>query len=250
MKISIITTTYNSENTIEDTIRSVQIQKYHSIEHIIIDGASTDNTLAIIRNIRDERLVLFTAPDNGIYDAMNKGLSYATGDIIAFLNSDDFYIDSTVIETLVNKLIRDNVESIFADLFYVNPTNITKITRKYKSGPWSPTLFRFGKMPAHPTFLAKKSCYDRFGCFDLSFKIAADFELLTRFLYKHSISFSYYPFPIIKMRTGGVSTSGFSSSLLLNREIIRACRKNGLWTNFILISLKIPFKIMEKVFLK
>lgn len=243
-KVSIITVSFNSEKTIEDTIKSVRSQDYPNIEHIIIDGLSTDNTMKIVSKYYTGSNII-SEKDNGLYDAMNKGLDLATGDIIGFLNSDDFYSSRSSVRELVDKMTAKRTSSIFADLVYVHPDNLKKDIRYYKSGPWFPWMLRFGKMPAHPTFLAKKECYDMCGYFDCSFKISADYELLVRMLHKNRISYAYLKKPVVKMRLGGVSTAGVRSSLKLNSEIVKACQKNGLRTNIFLILLKVPFKLTE-----
>ena len=247
MKVSIITVAFNSAATIRDTIESVLSQDYPQIEYIVVDGGSTDGTLDIAKEYgsRIDRLV--SEPDRGIYDAMNKGIELATGDVIGFLNSDDMYIDSKVVTQLMTAMNSQMADCVFADLIYVAPENTNKVLRYYNSARFKPSLFQYGWMPAHPTFFAKKTVYEKSGSFSLDYKIAADFEMLVRMLAVKNTSYAYLPKPIVRMRAGGISTAGLNHSLLLNREIVKACRANGINTNLAKVLLKIPIKLMELV---
>lgn len=247
MKVSIITVAFNSATTIRDTIESVLSQDYPQIEYIVIDGGSVDGTLDIVKEYGPRVAKLISEPDRGIYDAMNKGIQIATGDVIGFLNSDDMYIDSQAVSQLIAAMKSHKVDCVYADLIYVAPENTNKILRYYNSARFKPSLFQYGWMPAHPTFFAKKSAYDKSSLFSLDYKIAADFELLVRMLAVDGTSYTYLPKPIVRMRAGGISTSGLSHSLLLNREIVKACRANGINTNLAKVLLKIPMKLMELV---
>jgi len=244
MKISIITVVWNNKETIKDAIDSVLNQTYKNIEYIIIDGASTDGTIEIIKAYGNKITKFLTESDKGLYDAMNKGISLATGDVVGILNSDDFYIDNDVIEKVIKVFNTKDVDSMFADLVYVNPDNLKKIVRYYDSSKFNPNRFAYGWMPAHPTFFVKKEIYQKYGGFKLDYKIAADYEILVRFLKKHTISYSYLNEVIIKMRTGGVSTSGLKSTYILNKEIIKACKENGISTNWLKVLSKYPSKIL------
>ena len=244
MKISIITATYNSEMTVRDTIESILSQDYPDIEYIIIDGASTDETVEIIKSYESKIAKFISEPDRGMYDAMNKGIQLATGDVIGILNSDDFYADSNVISNVVNSLRESRTDSIFGDLVYVSSHNLTKITRYYSSAHFHPRLFAYGWMPAHPTFFVKRWAYEQYGLFQTDYKIAADYELLTRFLARHQLSYTYLPMVMVRMRTGGASTTNLKSNWILNREIIRACAENSIQTNW----LKVLSKYFKKVF--
>ena len=244
MKISIITVVYNNKKTIQDAIDSIVNQTYQNIEHIIIDGASTDGTIEIIQNYGDKITKFISEPDKGIYDAMNKGIALATGDVVGILNSDDFYIDDHVIEKVVNIFQEQEVDSLFADLIFVKPHNLDKTIRYYDSSKFNPSKFAYGWMPAHPTFFVKRNIYKKHGVFKTDYKIAADYELLVRFLEKYKISYYYLQLPIIKMRIGGVSTSGIKSNYILNKEIIRACKENDIYTNWFKVLSKYPSKIM------
>lgn len=244
MKISIITAVYNNKETIRDAIDSILSQTYKNIEYIIIDGASSDGTIEIIKSYGDKITKFVSESDNGIYDAMNKGIALATGDVVGILNSDDFYIDEHVIQKVVNIFQEKKVDSIFADLVFVKPDNLEKTIRYYDSSKFKPSKFAYGWMPAHPTFFVKRNIYEKYGLFKTDYKIAADYELLVRFLEKYKISYYYLQLPIIKMRIGGVSTSGIKSNYILNKEIIRACKENDIHTNWIKVLSKYPSKIM------
>ena len=244
MKLSIITVVYNNKETIRDAIESVLSQTYKDIEYIIVDGASSDGTVEIIESYGDKISKFITEPDNGLYDAMNKGLALATGDVVGILNSDDFYVDEFVIEKVVKVFEEKEVDSLFADLVYVKPDNLDKIVRHYDSSHFTPAKFAYGWMPAHPTFFVKREMYERYGLFKTDYIIAADYELLVRFLYRHKVSYYYLQEVITKMRTGGVSTNGIKSNWILNREIVRACAENGLKTNMFKVLSKYPQKFL------
>jgi len=244
IKISIITVVWNNKETIRDAIDSVLSQTYKDIEYIIIDGASTDGTVEIIKSYGNKITKFTSEPDNGLYDAMNKGIKLATGDVIGILNSDDFYIDEFVIEKVVKVFEEQEVDSLFADLVYVKPDNVKKTVRHYDSSQFNPEKFAYGWMPAHPTFFVKRSAYEKYGLFKTDYKIAADYELLVRFLYKHKLTYAYLQEVIIKMRMGGMSTSGLKSNWILNQEIIRACSENGISTNMFKVLSKYPQKLM------
>jgi len=244
MKVSIITAVYNNKETIQDAIDSVLNQSYKNIEYIIIDGASIDGTIETIKSYGDKITKFISEPDRGIYDAMNKGVALATGDVIGILNSDDFYIDEHVIEKVINIFQEEKVDSVYADLVFVKPNNLDKTIRYYNSSKFNPSKFAYGWMPAHPTFFVKQKIYKKYGVFKTDYKIAADYEILVRFLEKYKISYYYIQLPIIKMRIGGVSTSGIKSNYILNKEIIRACKENGIYTNWPKVLSKYPSKIM------
>ena len=244
IKISIITVVWNNKETIRDAIDSVLSQTYKDIEYIIIDGASTDGTVEIIKSYGNKITKFTSEPDNGLYDAMNKGIKLATGDVIGILNSDDFYIDEFVIEKVVKVFEEQEVDSLFADLVYVKPDNVKKTVRHYDSSQFNPEKFAYGWMPAHPTFFVKRSAYEKYGLFKTDYKIAADYELLVRLLYKHKLTYSYLQEVTIKMRMGGMSTSGLKSNWILNQEIIRACSENGISTNMFKVLSKYPKKFL------
>lgn len=246
MKVSIITVCFNSAKTIEDTIQSVLSQDYPDIEYIIIDGASSDKTLEIIERYRDKIAIVVSEPDLGIYDAMNKGIAQASGDIIGILNSDDVYNASNSVSTIVNAMTAKGVDCAFSDLVVVDSPQSNKVLRYYNSGQFTIDRFKYGWMPAHPTFFVKASIYKKVGPYALDYKISADYEMLIRILWVQRASYVYLPIPLVKMRWGGVSTSSSRQILLLNQEIVRACKANGINTNLFLLMLKIPRKMLER----
>lgn len=243
MKVSIITVVYNNAATIQDAIDSVLSQTYQNTEYIIIDGCSTDGTVDIVERYGRKITKFVSEKDSGIYDAMNKGIAHATGDVVGILNSDDFYIDEFVIEKVAREFESKNVDSVYANLVFVHPDNLDRITRHYDSSYFTPEKFAYGWMPAHPTFFVKRSAYEKYGVFRTDLKIAADFDLLIRFLHTHRLSYSHIKEVLIKMRVGGVSTSGLKSKILLNKEILQVCLDNGIKTNILKILSKYPAKI-------
>lgn len=245
MKVSIITATYNSAATVADTLRSVEGQTYSDIEHIVIDGMSKDDTLDIVRLYPHISRVVCEA-DKGIYDAINKGINMATGDIIGILNSDDFLSSPDVISQIVTQF-DNNTDAFIGDIAFVNPNDTSKIVRYYSAAKWGPKLFRWGFMPPHPSFYLKKEHYDRFGLHKMGYKIAADYELLIRMLYVNKLSYKYKPIQVVTMRTGGASTKNILSRYILNKEIVRACRDNGIYTNMFFLIFKYFIKVFEYI---
>jgi glycosyltransferase involved in cell wall biosynthesis len=242
--VSIITVVLNGESHLEDTINSVLSQTYENLEYIIIDGGSTDRTNEIIDSYSDNISKHISEPDEGIYDAMNKGISHSTGDLIGILNSDDYYNDNRVIEKIVQVFENHKTDSIYANIDYVSPNQDGKIIRKWISGPFKENSFRKGWHPAHPGFFVKKEIFQEFGLYDLSYKIAADFELMLRFLEKHKITNYYFPESIINMRLGGASNKNLWNILKGNKECYRAFRKNKLKVSFVYPL----FRLVPKVF--
>lgn len=228
MKVSIITICYNSEKTIGDTIRSVVSQSWKNIEYIIIDGKSTDDTLKIIAHHKEHIAQLVSEPDKGIYDAMNKGLKLASGDLIGILNSDDIFADENVIRDVVETISQKNCDSLYADLLYVNRDDTSKTFRYWKAGEYREGIFNKGWMPPHPTFFVKKKIYLEHGYFDTSLKSAADYEIMLRFLHRHKISVCYLPRVITKMRVGGKSNVTLTNRIKANLEDRKAWKINGL----------------------
>jgi len=246
LKISIITVSYNSQATIKDTIDSVASQTYKNVEHLVIDGASTDSTMTIVQNSPGITKYL-SQPDQGIYDAMNKGVTIATGDVVGILNSDDFYADDGVLSQVADIFQNPEIEACYADLIYVDQHDTSKVIRYWKSCNYHDGLFEKGWMPAHPTFFVRRQVYEQYGHFDLAFPRQADFELTMRFLAVHQVKSIYIPKIWIKMRTGGVSNNSISGVLKGNREAYRACKKNGLNIShpFIFIARKILSRIPQ-----
>jgi len=230
MKISIITVCFNSERTIADTINSVCQQTYPDIEYLIIDGQSTDGTLGIIQSHVKFNCIdtLISEHDSGIYDAMNKGISMASGDVIGLLNADDVYVDETILKQVADIFSNQDIDACYADLVYVDQLDGVKIIRYWKSSNYSSGMFERGWMPAHPTFFVRRNVYERFGKFDLSFQRQADFELTLRFLCVNKIRSIYIPRIWVKMRLGGISNRGLLGVISANLEAYRACKKHAL----------------------
>jgi len=244
MKVSIITVCFNSESTIENTIKSVLNQNYHNIEYIIIDGNSIDNTLKIISRYANKISKIITEDDFGIYDAMNKGLRISSGTIIGILNSDDVFADTNVVSRIVSEFkLNSQLDFVYGDVSFVNKSN--HLIRKYSSSKWSEKKLSYGYMPAHPTFYCKKKLFDDFGFFRTDFKIAADFELITRFCTSSKLKYSYIPKVLVNMSIGGISTQGIRSTFIINREIKYACNLNSLYTSYFRLYLRYFKKLYE-----
>ena len=249
MKISVITVTFNSESTLKDTIKSVLKQKYYNYEYIIIDGCSNDNSVNIIKEYEPKfggRMKWISEKDKGMYDGINKGIRMATGDVVGIINSDDFYHRTDVFD-IINKAFEEDkdVRAIYGDVRFVKPDNLEKTVRYYSSKHWKPWRFRFGFMPAHPTFFTYKENFEKYGYYQYDYHIAADYELLIRHLYTNKVPAKYVPVDFMKMRTGGRSTNGWKANVLLNKEIVRACKENGIWTCLPLLFMKYFIKVFE-----
>ena len=230
MKISIITSTYNSEKTVKDTLDSILNQTYKDIELLIVDGKSKDNTLEIVRRYEkmfQGKLRYISEPDKGIYDAMNKGIRMATGDVVGILNSDDLYMDNKVLEDIANAFNQNNVDAIYGNLIFVEEHDTNKVVRTWKGSQYYPESFLNGWHPAHPTFYVRREVYEKYGVFDISFNVSADFELMLRFIEKHRISNLYMDRTLIRMRMGGESTGSIGKIITGNKNVLRAFEKNG-----------------------
>lgn len=246
LKVSIITVCYNSGKTIRGSLESVIAQDYADIEYIVVDGGSTDNTLEIIDEYRDSISTLISERDNGIYDAMNKGVACASGDVVGLLNSDDFYETRHAISDVVAAFdCAPASDVVFGDVVFVAPSDLTRVTRYYSSAKFRPWKLRFGWMPPHPATFVRRRIYDCFGGYSLKYKISADYEIFVRWLLVNRLHYLRIDKVLVRMRAGGASTSGLKSSVKLNREIVRACRDNEIYTNIFFVLLKIPFKVLE-----
>ncbi len=245
MKVSIITATYNRASTIVRALSSIKNQTFRDVQSVIIDGASQDNTISLVTSLLEENDFLQSEPDLGIYDALNKGLAVAEGEIIGFLHSDDFYTDSNVISEVVDVFSDDTVDVVYGDVCFFSGRNVMKIKRKYQSDKLSKRNLAWGKMPAHPAIFIRRRVYKKIGCFDTGFKIAGDYEFLCRVINYADLKSIYISRVFINMQIGGISTSGFSNTILLNKEVLRAIRKNGIYTNLFMILSKYPSKIMQ-----
>lgn len=245
MKISIITIAYNSAETIEATIQSVIAQDYTDVEYIIIDGASKDATMDVVDRYRDQIAIVVSEPDKGIYDAMNKGVARATGEVVGILNSDDFYADNTVLSDVAARFKETGADAVYADLVYVERDNPDKVVRYWKSKPYKPGMFRKGWMPAHPTFFLKNECYRAHGTYSTELRSAADYELMLRMLEKHAISAVHLPRVLTKMRVGGQSNVSLKNRIRANKEDRRAWKMNGLTPAWYTLTVKPLSKLTQ-----
>lgn len=245
MKVSIITICFNSASTIEATIQSVISQNYQNIEYIIIDGASKDDTMRIVDRYRDKIALVVSESDKGIYDAMNKGVSAATGDVIGILNSDDIYADDSVIREIVETFQSNTCEGVYADLIYVNREDTSKVIRYWKSGAYKPGKFLRGWMPPHPTFFVKKEVYSKYGEYNTIFRSAADYEFMLRVIHKFKIPIAYLPRVITKMRVGGESNVTLKNRIRANKEDRQAWEINDIQPRFYTLWLKPLSKLIQ-----
>lgn len=247
MTISIITVTYNSASTVRYTFDSILSQTYHDIDYIVVDGGSQDGTVEIIKEYEkrfDGRMHWISEKDNGIYDAMNKGIRMAKGELVGILNSDDFFTSDDVLYTVAENLTED-LDAVYGDIHFVQPENLNKCVRYYSSRNFRPWAVRFGYMPAHPSFYIRRCIYERYGLYSLDYKIAADFDMTVRLFCKYKIRAKYIEKDFVTMRTGGISTSKISHRILITREDARACRSNGIYSNFLFCSIKYLTKVFE-----
>lgn len=244
MKISVITATYNSEATVRDTLTSISRQDYPDVEHIIVDGRSDDGTLDIVADFPHVKKIV-SETDKGIYDAMNKGIRLATGEVIGILNSDDIYIDPSVLSAVAQAFADPAVMTVYADLQYVHPDNLDRVKRTWITGPFKKKNFYYGWMPPHPTFFVRKEVYERIGVFNTDLRSAADYELMLRILLKNGMPAHYIPRVIVKMRAGGVSNASLRNRLRANREDRLAWKLNGLKPYFFTLYLKPLRKITQ-----
>lgn len=231
MKVSIITISFNTENTIAKTLKSVANQSYESIEHIIVDGGSKDNTLEICNSFSHISKII-SEPDNGVYDAFNKGLNLATGDVVGFLNADDVFYDNNSVHEIVNAFSKSNTDIVYGNLDYINEYG--KVIRKWTSKPYEAGLVKKAWMPAHPTFYCKKQVYIQLGGYNDNFKIGGDFELCLRFLEVHKVPSFYLNKKLVKMLVGGISNNGLKSKWIIYREELKAFKLNGINVNSVL----------------
>lgn len=245
MKISVLTAVFNNAGTISDCLASVAAQTHPDVEHIVIDGGSTDGTAELVRTRGPRVSKLVSEPDRGMYDALNKGLGLATGEVIAILNSDDVYADATALAQVADRMSAEGLDSCYGDIVYVRPDDLGKVVRRWKSGDYRRERFRNGWMPPHTACFIRRSVYDRFGAFDISFDIASDYEILLRFFYKHGISAAYIPEVLVKMRTGGRSAGSLRNIIKANAECYRSWGKNGLRANPARLLLKPLSKLLQ-----
>lgn len=251
LKISLITVSRNSSATIKTTLDSIVAQAYPDLEYIIVDGASTDSTLDIVRSYPGLITHCLSEPDQGIYDAMNKGIELATGNVIGILNSDDFFLSDNVLQDVAG-ILADNpeIEVLLGDVDFVSGNDLSRPVRRYSAGSFKPWMFLFGFMPPHPAVFVRKSAYERIGLFKIDYKIAADFDLLTRLLLVDGAKYQIANKTWVRMRSGGASTSGFKSNMVSTREMKKSLQENGLFASRFALLCRLPFKLLMQVMRK
>jgi len=251
MRITLITACYNSAPVIRTALESVLAQTWPELEYLVIDGGSTDGTVELLREAEPRfrgKMRWVSERDNGFYEALNKGIRMATGEVIGILNADDFFAADDILAQVAQTFDGAAVDCVFGDIRFVSAANLTKTVRYYSSKHFRPWLAGFGYLPAHPTFYCRRACFERFGTYRTDYKIAADHELLLRFLVKERIRYRYIPRVFTVMRMGGMSTRSVESTVILNRENLRACRANGLYSNRLMQLGKYLFKIPGLIF--
>ena len=245
MKISVITVSYNSAATLARTLRSVADQSYPEVEHIVIDGGSTDETAAIVRRAGAHVNRFVSEPDHGIYDAMNKGIAIASGEVIGFLNADDHYAHNDVLARMAEPFKQAPLDAVLGDVGFFRAHEPDRLVRRYRSARFSPRAIGWGWMPAHPSLFVRRAVFERVGTFKTDYRIAGDYEWVARAFGSGGIRYRYLPEVVVHMQTGGVSTRGWRNTILLNQEVMRACRENGISTNWLKILSKYPAKLLE-----
>ena len=245
MKISVITVCYNSAETIGHTLRTVREQTYKDIEHIVVDGRSTDNTLEVIAAEGPHVAKFISERDNGIYDAMNKGIQLATGDVVAFLNADDFYKDIGVLARVAQVMQAEQLDALYGDVEFFRPGQQDSVARRYNSGRFTAGRLGWGWMPAHPALFVRRGLFERYGSFRTDYRIAGDFEFIARVFSHTGLRHRHLPESVVRMQMGGISTSGWRATLQLNREMMRACRANAIQTNWLKMLARYPLKALE-----
>lgn len=246
--ISIITATFNSAKTLKDTIQSVLRQTNKDFEYLIIDGGSTDETIDIVKSYESEfsgRLKWVSEKDQGIYDAMNKGIKMASGDVVGILNSDDYFTSDDILQTVDNAFKSHEIDAIYGDIHFIRDGNPQKCVRYYSSRMFRPFWLRFGFMPAHPSFYCKREVFEKTGLYSLDYKIGADYEMMVRLFKKYRIMSQYINKDFVTMRTGGASNNNVRSRITLINEDVKACKENGVYTNSLFVMLKFMYKIFE-----
>lgn len=246
--ISIITATFNSARTLKDTIQSVLRQTNKDFEYLIIDGGSTDETIDIVKSYESEfsgRLKWVSEKDQGIYDAMNKGIKMASGDVVGILNSDDYFTSDDILQTVADAFKCQEIDAIYGDIHFIRDGNPQKCVRYYSSRMFRPFWLRFGFMPAHPSFYCKREVFEKAGLYSLDYKIGADYEMMVRLFKKYRIMSQYINKDFVTMRTGGASNNNVRSRITLINEDVKACKENGVYTNCLFVMLKFMYKIFE-----
>lgn len=251
MRVSIITATYNSGKTVRDTIESVLWQTFPDIEYIVVDGASKDDTMDVVCQYERKfggKLKIVSEPDKGIYDAMNKGIRMATGEIVGILNSDDFFTSNEVIQKVADAFEAEELDAVYGDIHFVKSGNLKKCTRYFSSRYFRPCLLRFGFMPAHPSFYCKKSVFEEYGLYDLQYHTASDFEMMVRLFGKHQIKAKYLNMDFVTMRVGGESTAGIASKKRVNNDISRSLKAHGVYSNQAMQVVRYVWRVCELIY--
>lgn len=248
LKVSIITVCFNSEEYIRTAIESVLAQEYENIEYIVIDGQSFDKTVSILNEYSEHIKHIVSEPDKGIYDAMNKGIALASGDVVGILNSDDFYPHKQVIAKVVRQFICNaDVDMVLGNVDFVEPGNLNKVVRFYSSFNFAVWKMRFGFMPAHPATFIKKIAYDKVGSYKLGYQIAADYEMFVRMFFVYKLTFSKLNEALVVMRMGGISSSGIKSNWIITEEILRSLKENSVYSNLFIVLLRLPVKFIQRL---
>ena len=249
MKISLITVTYHSEKTLADTLESVLAQTYEDVEYLVVDGSSKDGTLDILRAYEPRfggRMRWLSEPDGGIYDAMNKGIRMATGDVVGLLNSDDFFASAEVLERVAAALSADaSLDGVYGDVRYVDPADTRRTVRHYSSASFTRKKLVYGLMPAHPSFYARRACFEKYGLYDTRYRISADYDMFVRLIWKGDVRLQYLPFDFVDMRSGGASSAGLKVHRTIMREHLRIAREHGMPSGFFRQSLRYFGKISD-----
>lgn len=245
MKISIITAVYNRAGSIERAVHSVQSQDYPDIEHIVVDGGSTDGTLQKLKTCLGRNAVLVSEPDQGMYDALNKGLRLATGDVIGLLHSDDYFENNHILSDVAAEFLNSSIDAVYGDAAFFSNEAPDRIVRRYSSANFKPSRLGWGWMPAHTTLFIRRENHQRIGEYKIDYAIAADFDFVCRAFVSNQITYSYIPKVLVKMQTGGLSSAGWNNTIKLNKEVMRACRENNIHTNWLKLLSKYPLKALE-----
>ncbi len=243
--ISVVTVCRNASATLAHALTSIAAQDFGNVQHIIIDGASTDNTVEIARRQQRAGGIILSEPDRGIYDAMNKGVALATGDVIGFLNADDVYADVTVLSRVMAALNKDDINALFGDIAFFRVGDRDTLYRRYNSGRFRPSRLGWGWMPAHPASFVARDIFKTIGPFRDDYKIAGDFEFIARAFARGAISYHHMPEILVRMQAGGISTRDLKSRWIINSETVRACRENGIRSNHLMVATKYPLKLLE-----
>lgn len=243
--MTIITACYNRVATIGEAIESVSGQTYGDIEHIVVDGGSTDGTLDVVARHRGSVAKLIDGPDKGMYDAFNKGVAASSGDVIGFLHSDDVYVKNDVIARVVTEMKARSLDALYGDVEFVRANDVDRVVRVYSSRRFRPSRIGWGWMPAHPALFVRRRLFRDYGAFRTDYTIAGDFEFVARIFSGENLRYGYLPTILVRMRLGGISTRGWRSTVTLNREVLRACRQNGIDSSYLKILSKYPAKVLE-----